>query len=295
VPDTTAMVTDVARPAPALTAAVSPPELVELVKPSVGHAKRKPRVPRLARRAVGPVLLLIAWYLVCHFHMFTSSEVASPAQTWDAAKQLWSTGQLQHNLWVSLHRVIEGLGLGVGTGLVLAVISGFFNVGEDLLDPALQALRAVPVLGVLPLFIVWFGIGETPKVFLIALGCLFPVYLNTYGAIRGVDSKLIEAGQTFGLGRLGVITNVVVPGALPGFLVGLRFALVNSWLGVIIAEQINAQSGLGYLITEAQTVNRTDIMFVALLIFAALGILADALVRQLEKSLLVWRRGFSGS
>jgi sulfonate transport system permease protein len=182
----------------------------------------------------------------------------------------------------------------VAAGVVLAVLSGFFHVAEDLLDPVLQAARAVPILGLLPLFIIWFGVGEAPKVYLIALGCVFPVYINTFGAIRGVDAKLVEAGRTFGLGRLSLIGRIILPGSLPGFLVGLRFALISSWLFVIVAEQINAQSGIGYLIMQAQSTNRTDIMFVGLVIYAILGVAADLLVRSLETRLLTWRRGFQG-
>jgi sulfonate transport system permease protein len=239
-------------------------------------------------------VVLALWQLACSAHVFTSVEVASPAQVWDAARQLWEQGALQSNLLVSLQRVAEGLVLGVVVGVVLAVLSGFFHLGEDLLDPILQAARAVPVLGLLPLFIIWFGVGEAPKVYLIALGCVFPVYINTFGAIRGVDSKLVEAGRTFGLDRFALIRRIILPGSLPGFLVGLRFALISSWLFVIVAEQINAQSGIGYLIMQAQSTNRTDIMFVGLAIYAILGVAADLLVRSMERRLLSWRRGFQG-
>jgi len=273
-------------------------EPIDLIRPSVTRAARHVpwiRVPRLVRRAAGLLVMLGLWQLVCSLHVFTSVEVASPTQVWNAARQLWDQGALQSNLWVSLRRVIEGLALGVGAGTLLAVLSGFFHLAEDLLDPVLQAARAVPILGLLPLFIIWFGVGEAPKIYLIALGCVFPVYLNTYGAIRGVDTKLVEAGQTFGLGQLGLIGKIILPGSLPGFLVGLRFALVSSWLIVIVAEQINAQSGLGYLIMQAQSTDRTDIMFVGLAIYALLGVIADILVRLLESRLLDWRRGFTGS
>jgi sulfonate transport system permease protein len=269
---------------------------IELTRPAVaGQAKQRRRhVPRLARRAIGLAAVLIGWQLLCSNHVFSSVEVASPTQVWDAARELWQDGSLQHNLWVSLRRVCEGLALGVVAGVGLAVLSGFFHWAEDLLDPVLQAARAVPILGLLPLFIIWFGVGEQPKIYLIALGCLFPIYINTFGAIRGVDAKLVEAGRTFGLGRFGLIGRVILPGALPGFLVGLRFALISSWLIVIVAEQINAQSGIGYLIMQAQTTNRTDIMFVGLAIYAILGVGADILVRWLERRLLGWRRGFEG-
>lgn len=271
--------------------------VLQLTRPSVGQPapRRRFRVPRLVRRTVGPVGVLFLWWLVCHVGLFPPTTLASPAQTIAAGRQLWEAGQLQSNMLISLRRVVEGLCLGVSAGVILAVLSGFFHVAEDLLDPLVQAVRSVPLLGLLPLFIVWFGVGEEAKVFIIALGVTFPVYLNTFGAIRGVDAKLIEAGRTFGLKRFGVIRNVILPGALPGFLVGLRFALVGSWLIVIAAEQINAQSGLGYMILEAENVNRIDIIFVGLTVYAILGIVVDLIVRLLERHLLAWRRGFSGS
>jgi sulfonate transport system permease protein len=244
---------------------------------------------------VGPLLVLALWQLICSAGVFTSVEIASPLSVADAARELWAQGQLQPNLLVSLQRVVEGLVLGVAAGAALAVICGLFWIGEDLLDPVVQAARAVPILGLVPLVIIWFGVGEFPKVLLIALGCLFPVYINTYAAIRGVDQKLVEAGYTFGLSRWGLVRRVILPGSLPGFLVGLRFALVGSWIVDVVAEEINAQSGLGYLINQAQTTDRTDIMFLCLAIYAIVGLLADALVRVLERYLLAWRNGFRGA
>jgi sulfonate transport system permease protein len=226
--------------------------------------------------------------------VFTSTEVASPVAVFNAGRQLWASGALQSNLEISLQRVAEGLIIGVGAGVFLAVVCGLFRVLEDLLDPVVQTARAVPVVGLLPLFIIWFGVGELPKVILIAVGTTFPIYINTYAAIRGVDVKLVEAGQSFGLTGWGLVRRVILPGTLPGFLVGLRFALIGSWLLVIFAEEINAQSGLGYLLTQAQTTDRSDIMFLVLAIYAILGLITDALVRLLERRLLSWRRGFSG-
>lgn len=253
------------------------------------------RVPRLVRRVVGPLAAIALWQVVCSQGVFTSFEVASPVAVFDAARELADQGELQSNLLISLQRVTEGLLLGVGTGVFLAVLCGLFWVGEDLIDPVVQALRAVPILGLVPLVIIWFGVGETPKVFLIALGCLFPIYLNTYAAIRNVDNKLVEAGRTFGLSRLGLVFTVILPGARPGFLVGLRFALVGSWIIDVVAEEINAQSGLGYLINQAQSTNRIDIMFCCLTIYAILGLVADAIVRLLERRLLAWRAAFAGA
>jgi sulfonate transport system permease protein len=281
---------------PAAPVTPAPPGAITLIRPTP-VSKRRPavRVPRLARRVVGPVLVLALWQLVCSAGVFNSVEVASPLSVADAARELWAQGQLQPNLLISVQRVAEGLVLGVAAGTALALISGLFWIGEDLLDPVVQAARAVPILGLVPLAIIWFGVGEFPKVFLIALGCMFPVYVNTYAAIRGVDQKLVEAGYTFGLNRWGLVRRVILPGSLPGFLVGLRFALVGSWIVDVVAEEINAQSGLGYLINQAQTTDRTDIMFLCLAIYAIVGLLADALVRVLERFLLAWRNGFRGA
>jgi sulfonate transport system permease protein len=267
-----------------------------LVRPSVARQRAtRFRIPRLARRIVGPVLVIVVWQLICEAHLVTAFELASPLGVLDAGRQLWAEGALQSAMLVSLQRVAAGLSIGVLAGVTLAVVTGLFWAGEDLLDPVIQAARAVPILGLLPLVIIWLGVGETPKVFLVALAVTFPVYLNTHAGIRGVDMKLVEAGQTFGLNRWGLVRKVILPGALPGFLVGLRFALVGCWAIIVVAEEINAQSGLGYMIMQAQTTNRTDIMCLCLAIYAALGIVADAIVRLLERYLLVWRRGFKGA
>ena len=247
------------------------------------------------RRIVGPLAVIILWQAVCSAGVFTSYEVASPIAVFDAGRQLAVQGVLLPNLLISLRRVAEGLGLGIVIGVVLAVLSGLFRIGEDLLDPVVQAARAVPILGLVPLAIIWFGVGEMPKIFLIALGSTFAIYINTFAGIRGVDTKLVEAGETFGLTRWGLVRKIILPGALPNFLIGLRLALVGSWLIVIVAEEINAQSGLGYLIMQAQTTARTDIMMMGLAIYAILGLLADAMVRLLERRLLTWRRGFTGA
>jgi sulfonate transport system permease protein len=272
------------------------PAPITLTRPIPERRRRsRIRIPRTARRVIGPLAVVGLWQLVCSLGVFTAVEVASPVQVFDAARQLWDQGALQSNLLISLQRVAEGLAVGISVGVLLAVLSGLFRIGEDLLDPLVHMARSVPILGLLPLAIIWFGVGETPKIFLIALGTTFPVYLNTYAGIRGVDVKLVEAGQTFGLTRWGLVRRVILPGSLPGFLTGLRFALVGCWLIIIVAEEINAQSGIGYLIMQAQTTDRTDIMFVGLAIYAILGLVADLLVRLLERRLLAWRHGFSGS
>jgi sulfonate transport system permease protein len=145
------------------------------------------------------------------------------------------------------------------------------------------------------LVIIWFGIGEEPKVALVAIGTAFPIYVNTYAGIRNVDAKLVETATTFGVSKWGLIRHVVLPGAVPSFLVGLRFSLTGAWLIMIVAEQINAKSGIGFLMNEARTWFRTDIIVLGLAIYGLLGLLTDGLVRFLERTLLGWRRGFSGT
>lgn len=271
----------------------APTALHEAWTQSARHTRS--RVPRWVRRLAGPLLLVVIWQLLSSSGVVDERTLAAPWTVAQAGWELASTGELFEHLLASLRRATIGLAIGVATGVVLAVIAGLFRRGEDLVDPSIQILRAVPVLGLLPLIIIWFGIGETPKIALVAIGTAFPVYVNTYAGIRGVDAKLVEAATTFGVDRRGLIRNVILPGAVPSFLVGLRFSLTGAWLIMIVAEQINARSGLGFLTNEARTWFRTDIIVLCLVIYGILGLLSDALVRLLERRLLVWRRGFSGT
>lgn len=269
---------------------------VTLTEASAGRGRpRRRRLPRSVRRAAGPLLLLAVWQALGTAGIVDDRTLAPPVDVVRAGWELASTGELTQHLWVSLRRVVTGLAVGVTAGVALALLAGLFRWGEDVLDSALQVLRAVPVLGLLPLVIIWFGIGEQPKVALVAIGTTFPVYVNTFAAIRGVDARLVEAGTTFGLTRRGLVREVVLPGAVAGFLVGLRFALTAAWLIMIVAEQINTTSGLGHLINEARVWARTDVIVLALAIYGLLGLLTDALVRFLERRLLAWRRGLEAS
>lgn len=259
------------------------------------RARRARAVPSWARRLAGPALLLLGWFVVTGLDLVSDRAFASPGAVLDAARELWGTGELADNLGISLYRVGWGCALGVAVGLALAVIAGFFRFGEDVVDSAMNFLRTIPVIALLPLIIVWIGIGEEAKIFLITAGVIFPVYMNTFAGIRSVDIKLVEAGRAFGLGRAGLVRRVIIPGALPGFLVGLRWSLGVAWLLLVFAEQVNTDSGIGYLLNRAQGWNRTDIMVLCLVIYGLLGLLCDGFVRLLERSLLSWRRGFSGT
>jgi sulfonate transport system permease protein len=252
-----------------------------------------PGLARL-RRAIGPLAIVVLWQLASSTGLVSTRVLAAPTTVLESAWTLLSTGELQNHLWVSLGRVSRGLAIGVSSGLVLALLSGLFRWGEDLLDPPIQMLRTLPVLALVPLFILWFGIGETPKVALVALGTLFPVYLNTFAGIRGIDDKLVEAASTISLGRLDLIWHVILPGALPSALVGVRYSLGVAWLILVISEQINATAGIGYLMTNAREFLRTDVIVVGLVVYGLLGLSTDALVRALERRVLAWRVAFAG-
>ncbi|MEA1673638.1 ABC transporter permease [Nitrospirillum sp. BR 11163] len=239
-----------------------------------------------------PLALVLAWELGSRVGLVPSRVLAAPSAVLATFWTLLASGELVSNLLVSLVRVATGLGIGVGVGTVLAVLAGLFRRGETLVDPLMQMLRTLPFLALVPLFIVWFGIGEVPKVALIALGAAFPTYLTLFSGIRAIEAKLVEAGRSFGLSRLELITNVVLPGAAPSFLVGLRYALGHAWLSLVVAEQINASAGLGYLINNARDFMRTDIIVVCLGVYAVLGLGTDFLVRLLERRLLAWRPTF---
>ena len=204
---------------------------------------------------------------------------------WDLARD----GTLAEALWASLQRVGWGLGLGIPLGTALALVAGLSRVGDDVVDANMQMLRFVPILGLQPLLIVWLGVGETTKISMIVLGVAFPIYVNTSAAVRAIDPGHLELAAVLGLGRVERLRRVVLPGARAGFLVGLRMATGVAWLLLVFAEQINASSGIGYLMVRAQTFFQTDVIVVCLVVYAVLGLLSDAVVRALEARLLRWR------
>jgi sulfonate transport system permease protein len=244
------------------------------------------------RRYYVPLLLLALWQLAAGTGLISSRTVAPPSAIISSFWELLSSGALAHHLAISLRRVGIGVGIGVALGSSLALIAGLSRHGEEAVDATMQMLRAMPFLALVPLLILWFGIGETPKIALVALGVTFPIYLTWFSGIRGVDKKLVEAGRLLGLGQAGVIRHVILPGALPSALVGLRYALGTAWLSLVVAEQINADAGIGYLIMDARDFLRTDIILLGLIIYSLLGLAADALVRLIEQHALAWRPTF---
>ncbi|MBM3098981.1 ABC transporter permease [Gluconobacter cerinus] len=241
------------------------------------------------RRYASPLVLVCLWQVACSSGLLSTRLVASPVQIAVTGWTLVRDGTLPFNLGVSLLRAGSGLGLAVTLGVVLALISGLSRIGEDVVDAPLQVLRTLPALALVPLFILWFGIGETPKVLLVALGATFPIYLNLHKGIRSIDPKLVEMASTLGLSRWQTIRDVFLPGALPDFLTGLRYAVGVSWLMLVVAEQVNAESGIGHMMMDAQDFLRTDIILVGLLVYGVLGLISDQIVRFLESTLLAWR------
>jgi sulfonate transport system permease protein len=248
------------------------------------------------QRLISPVALLVVWQLVSVAGLVSARKLPPPTQVVSTAATLITTnsaayGTLQHALLASLERMLLGFALGASVALALALVAGLSRGGEEAVDPIMQMVRTLPLFGLVPVFIVWFGIGQLPKLLLIALGAAIPLYLNTFSGIRGVDGKLAELGQVLGLSRRELIRHVVLPGALPEMLVGLRQSLGVAWLSLVVAEQLNTNSGLGFMINQATQFLQNDVIFVVLLVYTILGLLTDWLVRRIERRALAWRRG----
>jgi sulfonate transport system permease protein len=243
----------------------------------------------LVRRAGVPILLVVLWQVGGAARWWSTAVLPSPTDVAREFGTLIGNGQLPDNLLVSLRRVVTGAAVGISTGTLLGVAVGLWRPVEQAFDATLQMIRTIPFLVILPLFILWFGVDELPKVLIIAIGTALPMYLNTSAGVRAVDPKLLEMGERFGLNRLGLIRAVVLPGAMPSILTGLRYSLGISWLALVVAEQINAQEGLGFLISNAQALFQTEIIMVIVVVYALLGLTTDLVVRFAEWRLLSWR------
>jgi sulfonate transport system permease protein len=247
-------------------------------------------------RLISPVIVLALWQILSSTGVISQQKLPSLSTLWTTAVHLITTdsptyGTLQHAMLISLERVAIGFVIGGGLAVILATVAGLSRFGENAIDPLMQALRTLPLFGLIPVFIVWFGIGESPKITLVALAAAIPLYLNTFAGIRGVDGKLAELGQVLGLRRSEMIRQIILPGALPTILVGLRQSLGTAWLALVVAEQINANAGLGYIINQGEQFLQQNVIFVALIVYLILGLLTDYIVRLIERRALVWRRG----
>ncbi|MGC2782684.1 MAG: aliphatic sulfonate ABC transporter permease SsuC [Roseiarcus sp.] len=239
-----------------------------------------------------PALILVAWQAASSFGWITDAVLPSPNAVAQAAWRLTLSGELPQNLGVSALRALAGLVVGGGIGLALGLLNGLSRLSFSATDTSVQMIRNVPHLALIPLVIVWFGIDEGAKLFIVALGVFFPIYVNTLHGMRSVDPQLIEMAGSYGFRGWPLFRRVILPGALPSIFVGLRFALGIMWLTLIFAETIAAQSGVGYMAMKAREFMQTDVIVLSILLYALLGKGADTLVKALERWRLAWHPAF---
>jgi sulfonate transport system permease protein len=239
-----------------------------------------------------PLLILIVWQASSTVGWLSSRILPAPSAVADAAWNLSITGELWRHVRVSTWRALTGFAIGGGLGLGLGLLTGSSRRAELLLDTTLQMLRNIPPLALIPLVILWFGIDEGAKLFLIAFGVFFSLYINTYHGIRSVDAGLVEMAKSYGLGRLALYRHVILPGALPSILVGVRYALGFMWVILIVAETVSASSGIGYMTMNAREFLQTDVVLVGILLYALLGKVADLAARGLERWWLRWNPNY---
>lgn len=241
---------------------------------------------------LAPVLLLVTWEVLAQRGALSPQVLPAPSKIVLTAFKLATRGTLLNDLGVSLLRAAAGFAIGAAVGFALGILVGFSQIAEALIDRSVQMIRAIPFLAMLPLVIVWLGVGEAEKVFLVALGVIFPIYINTTLGIRQVDPKLRELGRVQALSTLQLIRHIILPGALPSILTGVRYALATAWLALVVAETIGAQSGLGFLAMDAREFLRTDVIVLTIVIYALIGVAADLIARSLERRLLAWHPNY---
>ncbi|MFD9948270.1 ABC transporter permease [Nonomuraea sp. NPDC059023] len=242
----------------------------------------------------GPLLLVAAWAAGSATGLLDPRFLSAPWTVVTTTGELIASGRLQDNLLSSVQRVGLGLAFGIPAGTLLALASGLSRWGEALIDGPVQIKRAVPALALMPLLILWLGIGEGMKITVIALGVVVPIYIHTHNGLRGIDARYVELAETVELGRTAFIRKVVLPGALPGFLLGMRFAVTTAWLFLVVAELINSTGGIGYMMDLARTYGQTDVILVGIVLYGLLGLFSDAAVRLVERRALSWRRTLAG-
>ena len=271
-----------------LTAPARPVAAAEDVRP---HSRRLgPGDPIRFGPLIGIAVLLGLWVVGSATGVLDPRTLTEPWSVVETAIGLIETGRLQESLVTSGVRAALGLGLGVLVGTLLALVSGLSRVGESLIDGPIQVKRSIPTLALIPLLILWLGIGEPMKVITIALAVFVPIYIHTHNGLRTIEGRYAELAETLGVSRSEFVRHVVLPGAMPGFLLGLRFAVTSSLLALVVVEVINATSGIGHMITLASNYGQTDIIVVGLVVYALLGVTADAVVRLIERKALSWRR-----
>ena len=262
---------------------------------AAGRTALAPWVHGLVQRLLPwlvPAVLLLGWQIASSQGWLSTRVLPAPLDVLRSAWALTVSGELWTHVQVSAGRALSGLLIGGGLGLLLGLLTGSLRVAETLLDSTIQMVRNIPALALIPLVILWFGIDETAKLFLISVSVFFPIYLNTFHGIRNVDQGLIEMGRTYGLNRWQLYRQIILPGALSSILVGLRFSLGLMWVILIVAETISAQAGIGYLTMNAREFLQTDVVLVGILLYALLGKLADVFAKALERYWLRWHPGY---
>jgi len=244
--------------------------------------------------AIIPVVTIVLWQLAGSTGLISAQFLPTPLSIARAFTGLLVTGELTHHLGVSMGRAGIGFLIGGVLGLLFGVLTGLFRSVEYVLDPSVQVLRLVPHLAIAPLIILWFGFGEMSKVVIILIGSFFPLYINTFMGIRNVDNKLFEVSRVLGFSPYQKLRRLILPAALPGILLGLRLSLAVAWIGLVVAELIGSQSGIGFLINEAKQNSNTEVVFVGIIIFAIVGKLIDSLFRIIERKFLFWRDSYEG-
>ncbi|MEW6643894.1 MAG: aliphatic sulfonate ABC transporter permease SsuC [Pseudomonadota bacterium] len=256
-----------------------------------GQRIRLPRIDGLTQWIV-PLLIIVIWQAASVAGWISVRVLPAPSDVALAGWKLLQSGELARNIWVSFWRASVGFLIGGGIGFAFGLANGLSRLSNRLTDTTLQMVRNVPHLALIPLVILWFGIDEAAKLFLVALGVFFPIYLNTLHGIKTVDPQLIEMGRSYGMSDGELFRRVIFPGALPSIFVGLRFALGIMWLTLIVAETIAASSGLGYMAMQAREFMLIDVVVLSILIYALLGKLADSASRLLERLTLTWHPAF---
>src|SRR5580700_1342297 len=259
---------------------------------SAGVLTNRSRLIEIASPWLVPVGLLLVWQAFAGTGIIPHRVLPSPVEVLQAGLHLTLTGELPTHLWESSQRALVGLVIGGTIGFAFGLVNGLVGPANRLFDSSLQMLRNIPHLAMIPLVILWFGIGEPAKLFLIVTGVFFPIYVNTVHGIRSTDRKLIEMGRIYGLTPWELLVTVVLPSALPSILVGLRYALGIMWLTLIVAETIACDNGIGYMTMNAREFLQTDVVLVGILLYALLGKLADTITRALESWLLRWNPAY---
>jgi sulfonate transport system permease protein len=260
-------------------------------------AKRRKLYLRASNMVLGlivPVCLLIVWEVAGTMGYLNPVLLPTPSSIWKELVSMTETGELVRHLGISTWRALLGFLIGGGLGLTMGLWVGFSYKTERLLDPSFQMLRTLPHLAIAPLFILWFGFGETSKLLLIAKGAFFPLYVNTFLGIRSVDSKLFDVGQVLQFSKWQMITKLILPASLPNIFLGIRLSVSVAWLGLVVAELMGSSAGLGYLINDARSFSLTTVVFVGIIVFAGVGKLSDSIIKLLEARALRWQDGFKG-